>query len=294
MFKSRTVIAFGKAGFLPNKGKIMKNRLLALFAIGAISVLAFVSCDNNTTSQVTPDPDTVVVEGTTTVERGDIDFHIAGGLTQGQVNAITALINSLDVAGFANYVSSVRFDPEQAAGFEIKLTGEGIAAMADVTVAHLANADTVMNALNAGRTQVQTARQSVGGGDNGGGGDKVPVHFIWVDNRWDWSPYGGYRNVDFYRAENNNNITDAEIIQMMDEADVGNTRPGDLISHVRFVYYEPTGLSSSSLSAARGIRVELNAGIRDDGRYAILYVDGTSGLSFSDELRLAYFWIREQ
>jgi len=74
-----------------------------------------------------PDPDTVIVPGTTTVEHGDIEFNIVGGLTQGQVNAITAMIDGLDVAGLATYINSVTFDPELAAGFEVDLTSQGIA-----------------------------------------------------------------------------------------------------------------------------------------------------------------------
>ena len=129
-------------------------------------------------------------------------------------------------------------------------------------------------------------------------GIEFPEHFIWVHFRWDWHPHGGSGNINFVRAESNDNISNEQIQQMVNEADVGaepgDARPGDVISEVRFVSDVPTGLSASSLSASRGIRVNLGAGIRDGQPYAILYVDGTSGLSFSDELRLAYFWIQEQ
>jgi len=49
MFKSRTLIALCKTVFLPGKGKIMRNKLLVLLAVGAISVAAFLACDNNRT-----------------------------------------------------------------------------------------------------------------------------------------------------------------------------------------------------------------------------------------------------
>jgi len=148
-----------------------------------------------------PDPDTVIVPGTTTVEHGDIEFNIVGGLTQGQVNSITAMINGLDVAGLAAYINSVTFDPELAAGFEIDLTGQGAAMMADVTVARLANADVVINAMNAGRAQVQTARQPENGNGNGD------------DNRQLIAARGGIR---FYAEEGTSEETRAAIMGQID------------------------------------------------------------------------------
>jgi len=54
MLKSRTLIALCKTVSLPGKGKIMGNKLLVLLAIGAISVAAFLACDNNRTPGTEP------------------------------------------------------------------------------------------------------------------------------------------------------------------------------------------------------------------------------------------------
>jgi len=58
MLKSRILIALDKTVFLLGKGKIMGNKLLALLAIGAISLAVFLACDNNRTPQETPEPPT--------------------------------------------------------------------------------------------------------------------------------------------------------------------------------------------------------------------------------------------
>jgi len=54
MLKSRILIALYKTVSLPDKGKIMGNKLLVLLAIGAISVAAFLACDNNRTPGTGP------------------------------------------------------------------------------------------------------------------------------------------------------------------------------------------------------------------------------------------------
>jgi len=54
MLKSRTllgIVAPGKAAFFSNGGKIMKGKLLALLAIGAISLATLLACDNPTNGQ---------------------------------------------------------------------------------------------------------------------------------------------------------------------------------------------------------------------------------------------------
>jgi len=166
---------------------MMKKHLLTLLAIGAISALTFVGCRNSTTPQVTPDPDpeppivqpdpdAEVVDGVTEFdhEESGIEFTVLGGLTRGQVNAIIAMVQGMDLTEFADYISSVTFDPALA-GFTYTLTGEQGAQMADVRLTHLANADAVNDALTEVSDIVQTANQPVP--ERGSHGDDTPIAF---------------------------------------------------------------------------------------------------------------------
>ena len=88
----------------------------------------------------------------TNIDNAGINFHIAGGiLTQGQVNAITAMVNGLNVAAFADYVTGVEFAQDVANGLVINV-GTGENATADITIESGVAGDAIINALEAAGT----------------------------------------------------------------------------------------------------------------------------------------------
>ena len=95
----------------------------------------------------------------TNINHQGIGFVIAAGLTQGQVRAITEMVNGLNVAEFAGHVTSLEFAQNVANGLAIN-PGTGENAMATIRINSDANADAVTGALTTAGTQSQAVRDA--------------------------------------------------------------------------------------------------------------------------------------
>ena len=101
--------------------------------------------------------DKVIVPGVTNFSHGDIDFSIAGGLTQGQVNAIKAMVNGMDIDGFSDFVESITFGQDVENGLVIDV-GTGENAMANIYIEHDAGAAALAAALADAQLKVEEER----------------------------------------------------------------------------------------------------------------------------------------
>jgi len=107
------------------------------------------------------DPNDVIVTTPTSVDNEGIDFIIRAGLTQGQVTALTALINGLDIGDYAGYVETVRLNQGVEGGRIIDvITRDGVNATAVIYIDYDATIEEIMNALAAAMAEVQAVRDA--------------------------------------------------------------------------------------------------------------------------------------
>jgi len=91
----------------------------------------------------------LIIDAPTDIARGNIDFRISGGLTRGQVNAITAVINGIAVTQLdplADYIGQVMLERGVANGWDIN-AGTGENARATVRIESVPSANEVVNAI---------------------------------------------------------------------------------------------------------------------------------------------------
>jgi len=91
----------------------------------------------------------LIIDAPTDIARGNIDFRISGGLTRGQVNAITAVINGIAVTQLdplADYIGQVMLERGVANGWDIN-AGTGENARATVRIESVPSANEVVNAV---------------------------------------------------------------------------------------------------------------------------------------------------
>ena len=121
-----------------------------------------------------------IVNRVTVITRDGVTFSIPAGLRQDQVDAISAIVNALDVSGFSDYVTNISF--ASVGTWTVQLVGEGADTMATTTLPLNATAEQIAEAFAEAQEYVQTARQpGNGGGDNGGGEPVLPVQFHQIE-----------------------------------------------------------------------------------------------------------------
>jgi len=107
------------------------------------------------------DPNDVIVTTPTPVNNEGINFIIRAGLTQGQVTALTALINGLEVGDYAGYVETVRLNQGVEDGRIIDVvTRDGVNATAVIYINYDATIEEIMEALAAAMAQVEAVREA--------------------------------------------------------------------------------------------------------------------------------------
>jgi len=111
-----------------------------------------------------------IVNEVTVITRDGVTFTIPAGLRQGQVDAISAIVNALDVTGFSGYVTNVSF--ASVGNRIIQLVGTGADTMATITLPLNATAEQIAEAFADAQGYVSVARQADenGNGDNGDNG----------------------------------------------------------------------------------------------------------------------------
>ena len=107
------------------------------------------------------DPNDVIVTTPTPVDNEGINFIIRAGLTQGQVTALTALINGLDVGDYAGYVETVRLNQGVEGGHIIDpIIRDGVNATSVIYIDYDATIEEIMNVLAAAKVKVQAIREA--------------------------------------------------------------------------------------------------------------------------------------
>jgi len=98
-----------------------------------------------------------IVNEVTVITRDGVTFSIPAGLRQEQVDAISAIVNALDVAEFSGYVTNVSF--ASVGTWSVQLVGEGTETMATITLPLNATAEQIAKAFGEAQEFVQDARQ---------------------------------------------------------------------------------------------------------------------------------------
>jgi len=98
-----------------------------------------------------------IVNEVTVITRDGVTFSIPAGLRQEQVDAISAIVNALNVAEFSGYVTNVSF--ASVGTWSVQLVGTGVETMATITLPLNATAEQIAEVFAEAQEFVQDARQ---------------------------------------------------------------------------------------------------------------------------------------